>query len=175
MADDKPAQPAEKAQPHKRQLRWAVVWFVIFLSIVMRMFAKDHFEKAATDDGKYAEMQRIHSVVGLMSWAEKGFLGSLTHRLGLWSHYTKRWRSLEDELLASGYLTNASFAVTGVTFTNIGPVHSRLRNAAKETKALIGTVSVSENSVDVVCRPKDIPCLRAALLGMSNSPSSLHQ
>ena len=166
MADGEPS------QPHKRQLRWAVVWFVIFLSIVSLMFVKDYFGKGTTDDAKYAEMVRMRRIMRLVS--QNPSLVRIAQRIGLWSRYSERWIFLQDELLQSGYMTNASFAAS-LNDTNTGPAISRLINATMQTNALM-KVGISENQLEVICRTKDVPYFRALFLAASNSsPASLHQ
>jgi hypothetical protein len=171
MSNEQPDLAAEKAT-RKRQLCWAVVWFVIFLGIVTLIFLKDYFNKGTPDEAKYAEMQRISRVMRLIS--PNKFLVRTTQRIGLWSRYSNRWIFLQDELLQSGYLTNASFAAS-LNDTNTGPAISRLINATMQTNALM-KVGISENDLSVICRTKDVPYFRALFLAASNSsPASVRQ
>ena len=115
-----------------------------------------------SDDARYRDLSRSRRLFALTVSAEKGFLGVLFRPLRLSDRYVKRFDARRDQLLECGYLTNVCITVTNANSRRV-QVIGRLESAAKGTDTLICKLSWSSNSVVIVCRPQDVPCLRRAL------------
>ena len=120
------------------------------------------FPIPTNDDTRYRAMRREDELIVKARIVERSRFGWVVRPLHLSNFYIKRFEAHRDELLTVGYLTNSSITVTNKTGID-SDILNRLASVVEGTDIEFGRIEWQSNCVEIVCRPKDIPCLRKAL------------
>jgi len=115
-----------------------------------------------TDAEKYRSLQRLDRLGGQAWSAESGPVRALFRPLKLADRCSDRFETLRDELLASGYLSNISVALSNAAGRKFY-VFKQLTGVTRGSDALVCGIVFSTNSLVITCRPQDAGRFRQAL------------
>jgi hypothetical protein len=123
--------------------------------------------KGTADEHRYRQMLRADNWSWRLRYVRRRLPGNLVRLLdstNLEKYYATKAGIQQKALLATGYLTNASFAITNlaVTATELSCLNELSRRLRRDHAEFLFCYFRTNHAV-VTCRSQDLACVRAAI------------